>query len=874
MSGTQAGPVAIGGSYFWDNTPAISSALDLQNALAAAVAALNGINTQTVAAQAAAAQVSADLAQVNAKLVTMQQLSITPGPQGAAGPAGPQGVPGTPGSQGLQGLQGPIGPVGPQGPIGPAGTSSSSGTGTGTGTSSTPVTLTSSITLIAPQQAPAGSSIMLSGAFLYASGSPSALKLFINGSATAVSPVLTGNALSVFFVAPAAGTNTLYVVDPVNNVQSAPVAFTSTAVAAPVGGTTPTPTPTYALSLIAPPAAPTGSTVALYGAFSYTSGQPNSLVLSLNGANTAVTPTISGNAFYVTFAAPAAGSHPVYVTDQITKAQSAPVTFTSTAAATSPPPSTSSAISVIGITMPAVVVNSPTAGVGVPAEADITCNPSAAGLTAYYVVQSAGGVAYGQPASVVLSSSAAASIYPLFFASGDTVVVTDRASSPTITQAGPAITYSTSGGSTAPSGTVTAITSVTMPATAVASSVLGAGVPVEVDVVCTPGAAGGTVYYTVLSASNVAYASPAALTLDQNGNVSFDALVYANGDYIKISNAASNGNITVSGPAVVYSASAGGGGNTVSGGSGGTTTTGGSGGTVTSPVGAWAPNSVPHAFWAFDVNQPGATDATAVGGTVTKVFNQVTGNTTQFLVVKNSTASNATATPVVLAGSSGSDGAHLSLQMQQNEYMNYYGGGAGVFQSGVDDGKANWLSAGGVSGSAGSQLVQLFNTPNVGSGGNGTVIWASNAPLSYYWSGPIWLCDPNASPLQYFQGRYNPASGHLGASLATAGGDAGLATAGAGTAGWHVYSLSWVAGVLTFRQDGVTLGTYTIAQSDAFEPGANEDFALGGSVVSGTPLYGCPPANITCMIATSVGLGVSDLLSAEQMCGRRIGVTF
>ena len=57
----------------------------------------------------------------------LQNISLTPGPQGDRGDPGPQGNPGEIGPQGLQGLQGPPGPKGetgergPQGDVGPKG---------------------------------------------------------------------------------------------------------------------------------------------------------------------------------------------------------------------------------------------------------------------------------------------------------------------------------------------------------------------------------------------------------------------------------------------------------------------------------------------------------------------------------------------------------------------------------------------------------------------------------------------------------------------------------------------------------------------------------------------------------------------------------
>jgi hypothetical protein len=52
----------------------------------------------------------------------LENIELTPGPQGPVGAQGPVGPQGVPGPQGAQGIPGPQGAVGPQGPMGPVGT--------------------------------------------------------------------------------------------------------------------------------------------------------------------------------------------------------------------------------------------------------------------------------------------------------------------------------------------------------------------------------------------------------------------------------------------------------------------------------------------------------------------------------------------------------------------------------------------------------------------------------------------------------------------------------------------------------------------------------------------------------------------------------
>lgn len=52
----------------------------------------------------------------------IDNIALTPGPQGEVGPQGPQGIQGEDGPQGVQGEVGPQGPQGEEGPQGPAGT--------------------------------------------------------------------------------------------------------------------------------------------------------------------------------------------------------------------------------------------------------------------------------------------------------------------------------------------------------------------------------------------------------------------------------------------------------------------------------------------------------------------------------------------------------------------------------------------------------------------------------------------------------------------------------------------------------------------------------------------------------------------------------
>lgn len=273
---------------------------------------------------------------------------------------------------------------------------------------------------------------------------------------------------------------------------------------------------------------------------------------------------------------------------------------------------------------------------------------------------------------------------------------------------------------------------------------------------------------------------------------------------------------------------------------------------------AWTPGTLSTspgaaAVFEFNANNP-ALAPTTTGATVAAVVNSL--NTSQSL----QSIMGATGNPVLIAHNQGSDSHHRLLQFH-----------ATTIGAGTTDPAANWLGAGGASGTAGSALVNLANSTNASANGSFTTVVAMNIDKTYiYEAGPIWGAPLTPGPTQYAQIRANMSSNVMGASYHDATG-AQTNTQSSVTAGWHVLTMIKNGAVLTYRMDGQQVASSVDSSTGTFTA---TDFMLGGGFpTDGTAENGAPPPYVGEFQAYSGALAGSDLANAEMLAGNSIGLT-
>ena len=277
-------------------------------------------------------------------------------------------------------------------------------------------------------------------------------------------------------------------------------------------------------------------------------------------------------------------------------------------------------------------------------------------------------------------------------------------------------------------------------------------------------------------------------------------------------------------------------------------------------VSAWTPETLktsPGATAVFEFNPNTSASTVAITGTVSKLVNSV--NSAQYLGAHTGSSNN----PVVVAVQSGADGKRRLLQFH-----------ASKLNPGTADPSTNWFSAGGVTGTAGSALVNLANSTNLSKTGSFSTVIAMDIDKSYtYEAGPIWGSLAKPGPLQYAQLRYNNGSGYAGAQVVDSTGT-GPSAQGTISAGWHVLTMIKSAGTLTYRLDGKQIATAAVTSTTAFTA---RDFMIGGgfppaSSASAGAENGVPAPYVGEFQAYSGVLAGTDLTNAEALAGNSIGL--
>ena len=279
-------------------------------------------------------------------------------------------------------------------------------------------------------------------------------------------------------------------------------------------------------------------------------------------------------------------------------------------------------------------------------------------------------------------------------------------------------------------------------------------------------------------------------------------------------------------------------------------------------VSNWTPETLTSSpgaavVFEFDANNP-ALVATGANGAVGSVLNSV--NTAESLTARTGSSGN----PILVANNSGADGKSRVLQFQATK----------ISPNNADP-STNWLSAGGVNGSAGSALVDLANSSNLSSNGSFTAVIALDIDKSYsYEAGPIWGTLASPGPLQYAQLRVNDGSGAEGAGL-TDSNLVGSNASGTVTAGWHVMTMIKTGNTLTYRLDGQLVATSKITSTASFTA---QDFMIGGgfppsSSSSAGAENGVPAPYVGEFQAYSGVLSGTDLANAEKLAGNSIGLS-
>jgi hypothetical protein len=260
------------------------------------------------------------------------------------------------------------------------------------------------------------------------------------------------------------------------------------------------------------------------------------------------------------------------------------------------------------------------------------------------------------------------------------------------------------------------------------------------------------------------------------------------------------------------------------------------------------------AVFEFDANDP-ADVALSSDNTVHRVKNSL--DPGQTLVAQVATGGNG----ILIDDNSGVDGDRRVLEFHPTQ-----------INASDYDPSTNWLSAGGVNGSAGRALVNLASSTDLSANGSFTTIVALDIDKNYtYAAGPLW---GSLVPLQYAQIRYNGygdvAGGEIFDSHLT-----GAVAQGAITSGWHVMTMIKAGGDVTYRLDGRQIATAKITSTLPFTAG---DFMIGGglppaSSESAGAENGVPPHYVGEFQAYSGVLAGTDLINAEDLAAGSIGLS-
>jgi hypothetical protein len=273
---------------------------------------------------------------------------------------------------------------------------------------------------------------------------------------------------------------------------------------------------------------------------------------------------------------------------------------------------------------------------------------------------------------------------------------------------------------------------------------------------------------------------------------------------------------------------------------------------------AWTPRQLttsPGASAVFEFDANDADDvALSSDDTVHRVKNSL--NPGQTLVAQVATGGNG----ILIDNNSGADGERRVLEFHPTQInaSNY-------------DPSTNWLSAGGVDGSAGRTLVDLANSANLSTSGSFTTIIALDIDKNYtYAAGPLW---GSLVLLQYAQIRYNGISNVAGGEVFDSH-ITGAVAQGSVAAGWHVMTMIKAGDTVTYRLDGHEVATAKITSTLPFTA---DDFMIGGglppaSSESAGAENGVPPHYVGEFQAYSGVLAGTDLTNAEDLAAGSIGL--
>ena len=260
------------------------------------------------------------------------------------------------------------------------------------------------------------------------------------------------------------------------------------------------------------------------------------------------------------------------------------------------------------------------------------------------------------------------------------------------------------------------------------------------------------------------------------------------------------------------------------------------------------------AVFEFDANDP-ADVALSSDNTVHRVKNSL--DPGQTLVAMVASGGNG----ILIDDDSGADGNRRVLEFHPTK-----------INASDYDPSTNWLSAGGVNGSAGRGLVDLANSTDLSTNGSFTTIIALDIDKNYtYAAGPLW---GSLVPLQYAQIRYNGYGDVAGGEIFDSH-LSGAVAQGAITSGWHVMTMIKAGGIVTYRLDGHQIANAKITSTLPFTA---DDFMIGGglppaSSESAGAENGVPPHYVGEFQAYSGVLAGTDLINAEDLAAGSIGLS-
>jgi hypothetical protein len=273
----------------------------------------------------------------------------------------------------------------------------------------------------------------------------------------------------------------------------------------------------------------------------------------------------------------------------------------------------------------------------------------------------------------------------------------------------------------------------------------------------------------------------------------------------------------------------------------------------------WTPKQLttsPGAAAVFEFDANDAADvALSSDGTVHRVKNSL--DPGQTLVAMVASGGNG----ILIDNASGADGKRRVLEFHPTK-----------INASDYDPSTNWLSAGGVNGSAGRDLVNLANSTNLSTNGSFSTIIALDIDKDYtYAAGPLW---GSLVPLQYAQIRYNGYSDVAGGEIFDSKLTGAVAQSTV-TAGWHVMTMIKAGDVITYRLDGRQIATAKITSTLSFTA---DDFMIGGglppaSSTSAGAENGVPPHYVGEFQAYSGVLAGTDLTNAEALAAGSIGLS-